>query len=48
MRVRLFRKIFFRQKYTNGMSIDAVFDRDYESTIFFSENIYITIENRKI
>jgi hypothetical protein len=43
-----FSKNFFRQKYTNGMSIDAVFDGDYESIIFFSENIYIKNENRKI
>jgi hypothetical protein len=30
------------------MSIDAVFDGDYESAIIFGENIYIENENRKI
>jgi hypothetical protein len=30
------------------MSIDAVFDGDYESAIIFGENIYIKNENRKI
>jgi hypothetical protein len=39
---------FFRQKYTNDMSTDAVFDGDYESAIFFSENIYIKNKNLKI
>ena len=42
------RKNIFRQKYTNDMSIDAVFDEDYESAIIFGENIYIKNENRKI
>ncbi len=30
------------------MSIDAVFDGDYESVIIFGENIYMKNENRKI
>ena len=30
-----FRKIFFRQKYTNDMSSDSVFDVDHESVIIF-------------
>ncbi len=30
------------------MSIDAVFDGDYESAIIFSEKIRIKDENRKI
>jgi hypothetical protein len=30
------------------MSIDAVFDGDYESAILFGKNIYIKNENRKI
>jgi hypothetical protein len=30
------------------MSIDAVFDGDYESAIIFGKNIYIKNENRKI
>ena len=42
------RKNIFRKKYTNDMSIDAVFDEDYESAIIFGENIYIKNENRKI
>jgi hypothetical protein len=42
------RKIFFRQKYTNDMSVDAVFDEDNESAIIFGENIYMKNENRKI
>ena len=29
------------------MSIDAVFDADYESAIIFGENIYNKNENRK-
>jgi hypothetical protein len=41
-------KNIFRQKYTNGMSIDAVFDGDYESAIIFGETIYIKNENRKM
>ncbi len=42
-------KIFFlREKYTNDMSIDAVFDGDYEFAIIFSGNIYMKNENRKI
>ncbi len=41
-------KIFFPQKYINDMSLDAVFDGDYESAIVFGENIYIKNENRKI
>ncbi len=41
-------KNIFRQKYTNDMYIDALFDGDYESTIIFGENIYIKYENRKI
>ncbi len=42
------RKIFFRQKYTIDMSIDAVFDGDYESAIICAENTYNKNENRKI
>jgi hypothetical protein len=38
----------FRQKYINDMSIDVVFDGDYESAIIFGENIYLKNENRKI
>ncbi len=38
----------FRQKYSNEMSIDAVFDGDYGSAIIFGKNIYIKNENRKI
>ncbi len=30
------------------MSIDAVFDGDYEFAIIFGENIYMKNENRKI
>jgi hypothetical protein len=30
-----FLKNFFRQKYTNDMSLDSVFDGDYESAIIF-------------
>jgi len=30
------------------MSIDAVFDGDYEPAIIFGENIYMKNENRKI
>ncbi len=30
------------------MSIDSVFDEDYESAIIFGENIYIKNGNRKI
>ncbi len=41
-------EIFFRQKYSNEMSIDAVFDGDYKSAILFGKNIYIKNENRKI
>ncbi len=41
-------KHIFRQKYTNDMYIDEVFDGDYESAIIFDENIYIKNENRKI
>jgi hypothetical protein len=41
-------KNIFRQKYTNGMCIDAVFDGDYESAIIFGETIYIKNENRKM
>ena len=39
------RKNIFRQKYTNDMSIDAVFDGDYVSAIIFDENMYIKNEN---
>jgi len=38
----------FRQKYTNDMSMNAVFDGDYESDIIFAENIYSKKENHKI
>ncbi len=41
-------KNILRQKYTNGMSLEGVFDEDYESAIIFRENIYIKNENRKI
>jgi len=42
-------KIFFSSEiYKNDMSIDAVFDGDYESAIIFGENIYMKNENRKI
>jgi hypothetical protein len=34
---RIFRKKFFRQKYSNEMSIDAVFDGDYEYAIIFGK-----------
>ena len=44
----IFSNIFFRPKYTNHMSRDAVFDGDYESAIIFAENIYMKNENRKI
>jgi len=30
------------------MSIDAVFDGDYESAIIFCENMYIKNKNRKV
>jgi len=40
--------MFFRQKFTNDMSIDSVFDGDYESAIIFCENMYIENENRKL
>jgi len=30
------------------MSIDSVFDADYESAIIFCENMYMKNENRKI
>ena len=43
-----FSKIFCRQKDTDDMSIDAVFDGDYESAIIFGENTYMKNENRKI
>ena len=43
-----FSKMFFRQKDTNDMSVDAVCDRDYESAIIFAENTYMKNENRKI
>ncbi len=43
-----FRKNFFGQKYSNELSIDAVFDGDYESAILFGKNIYIKNESRKI
>ncbi len=42
------KKFVFVKKYINDMSIDAVFDGDYESAIIFGENIYIKNENRKI
>ncbi len=45
---RIFRKFFFRQTYSNEISIDAVFDGDYESAIIFRINIYINNENRII
>jgi hypothetical protein len=41
-------KNIFRQKYTNGMPIDAVFDGDYESASIFGETIYIKNENRNM
>jgi hypothetical protein len=41
-------KNILRQKYTNDMFIEGVFDEDYESAIIFGENIYIKNENRKI
>jgi len=44
VRVRLFRKFFFRQKYTNDMSIDAVFDGDYESAIFLVKIYTLTMK----
>jgi hypothetical protein len=37
VKVRVFRKFFFPQKYLNEMSIDAVFDGDYESAIIFGK-----------
>jgi len=43
-----FQKTFFRQKYTNDMSMDSVFDGDYESAIIFCENMYMKNENRKV
>ncbi len=43
-----FQKNIFRQKYTNAMSIDSVFDEDYESTIIFCENRYMKNENCKV
>ncbi len=43
-----FRKILFHQTYTNDMSIDSVFDGDYESAIIFCENMYMKNENCKI
>ncbi len=43
-----FQKIFFRQKYSNDMSIDSVFDGDYEFAIHFCENMYMKNENRKV
>ena len=46
--VRFFRKNYFRQKYTNDMSIVAVFDGDYESAIIFCENMYMKNENSKV
>ncbi len=30
-----FKTVFFRQKCTNEISIDSVFDEDYESAIVF-------------
>jgi hypothetical protein len=43
-----FGKIIFRQKYPNDMSIDSVFDGDYESAIVFYENISMKNENRTV
>ena len=40
--------MFFRQRYTNNMSIDSVFDGDHESAIIFHENMHMKNENRKI
>ena len=39
---------FFRQKYTNDISIGSIFDEDHESAIIFYENMYMKHENRKI
>jgi hypothetical protein len=41
------RKIFFRQKYANDISIEADFDVDYGFAIIFGENIYMKNEKRK-
>ncbi len=43
-----FRKILFNQTYTNDMSIDSVFDGDYESAITFCENVYMKSGNRRV
>jgi hypothetical protein len=43
-----FRKIFFRQKCTNEMSVDSVFDGDYESITIYCENMYLKNENHRV
>ncbi len=44
----IFRKFFFRQKCTNEMSIDSVFDGDYESVTIFCENMCMKNENHRV
>ena len=39
------KKKFFRQKYTNDMSIDSVFDGDHESAIIFMKMHEIYAKN---
>jgi hypothetical protein len=43
-----FQKNFFCQKYINEMSIDSVFDGDYEFAIIFCEHMYMKNENLKV